>query len=140
MSLAANQLAQYNRNAILSATPIKLLTMLYDRLLLDLHRAEAAQTAANWQVASEQLLHAQAIVSELQSSLDLTAWDGAEGLFALYTYVNTALVNANITRDSALTRECIAHMEPLRASWHEAAGTAPSLGAAPVAPGGWSVA
>ena len=35
--------AQYNRDVILTATPTHLLTMLYDRLLLDLGRAEAAQ-------------------------------------------------------------------------------------------------
>ncbi|GAB3127338.1 flagellar export chaperone FliS [Glaciibacter psychrotolerans] len=140
MSRAANQLAQYNRNAIQSATPTQLLTMLYDRLLLDLHRAEAAQTVGDWTKASEQLLHAQDIVAELQSSLDLTAWSGAEGLFALYAYVNSALINANVNRDIALTHECISHLEPLRATWHEAAGALPSPGAPTPNAGGWNVA
>jgi len=122
--------SQYNRDAVLQATPVRLLTMLYDRLMLDLGRAEAAQLAANWPVATENLLHAQAIVSELASSLNVDVWDGGEGLLALYNYATNALVAANIHRDVERTRESIALLEPLRQSWHEAAQ---SLPAAPVA-------
>jgi flagellar secretion chaperone FliS len=113
--------SQYVREAVLSATPTRLLTMLYDRLLLDLNRAEAAQEQQNWGSASEQLLHAQAILSELTSSLNVELWDGAEGLRALYTYVTTALIAANTRKDVARTREAIALLDPLRAAWHEAA-------------------
>ena len=100
--------------------------MLYDRLLLDLGRAETAQQAANWPVASENLLHAQAIIAELISSLKTDAWDGADGLLGLYNYAFTALVNANIQRDPALTREAIELLEPLRQAWHEAAAAVPA--------------
>ncbi|GAA4674469.1 flagellar export chaperone FliS [Frondihabitans cladoniiphilus] len=120
----------YGREAVLSATPVRLLTMLYDRLLLDLGRAEAAQLGSSWQIASDNLLHAQAIVAELTSSLRVDLWDGAEGLQALYSYVRTALINANIHRDSSLTRECITLLEPLREAWHEAANLTPASGAA----------
>jgi flagellar secretion chaperone FliS len=113
--------SQYIREAVLSATPVRLLTMLYDRLLLDLNRAEAEQEQQNWGSASEQLLHAQAILSELSSSLKVELWDGAEGLRALYTYVSTALIAANTRKDVARTREGIALLEPLRTAWHEAA-------------------
>ncbi len=127
----AAQRSRYNRDAILSATPVRLLTMLYDRLLLDLNRAEAAQLRQDWQVASDNLVHAQAIVSELSTSLNIDAWDGGEGLFALYTYVSTAMMGANTNRDPARTRECIALLEPLRQTWHEAAGSLPAASAPP---------
>ncbi|TFC93911.1 flagellar export chaperone FliS [Cryobacterium breve] len=125
--------AQLNREAVLSATPVRLLTMLYDRLLLDLGRAEIAQNIEDWPVASENLLHAQAIVAELSTSLNVEAWEGGEGLFALYTYVSNALMSANIHRDVARTREGIALLEPLRQTWHEAADLLP---APPMAAGG----
>lgn len=135
MSLHASQISEYNRNAILSATPAQLLTMLYDRLLLDLERARLAQQAERWLDARVPLLHAQDIIAELQGSLDVAAWDGAPGLLALYDYVNTALVRANINRDVALTAECITLLEPLREAWHEAAA------GITIAPrGAWSVA
>lgn len=118
----------YGRNAILTASPAQLLTMLYDRLLLDLGRAEAAQQAGQWQAASEQLLHAQAIVTELIGSLRVDEWAGAEQLLALYQYVLAALVNANVHRDAAQVRECIDLLEPLRQAWHEAAQSLPAQG------------
>jgi flagellar protein FliS len=129
---------QYNRDAILSATPARLVTMLYDRLLLDLSRAEKAQQAQDWSAAAQNLIHAQAIVAELSSSLKLDAWDGAKGLFELYSYVSTTLVEANIRRDAERTRTCITLLEPLRDAWHQAAGeVAPVAPARASAPGGF---
>ena len=123
---SAAQRNQYLEDSVLSAPPARLLTMLYDRLLLDLGRAETAQQGANWPVASENLLHAQAIIAELVSSLKTDSWDGADGLIGLYNYAFTALVNANIQRDPALTREAIGLLEPLRQAWHEAAAAIPA--------------
>ena len=130
------QRSQYNRDAVLSATPVRLLTMLYDRLLLDLNRAEASQLVEDWELASENLLHAQAIVDELTESLNVEAWAGGDGLLALYTYASNALINANTRRDVASTRESIALLEPLRQTWHEAAATLPAQPASPANTGG----
>ena len=102
---------QYTRDAVLSASPARLLTMLYDRLLLDLRRAEAAQESADWQAASDNLLHAQDIIAELTATLRPGVWDGADGLRAIYEYVRVALVNANIHRDPERTREAITLLE-----------------------------
>lgn len=121
----ASQLSQYNNDAILSAPPARLLTMLYDRLLLDLGRAQFAQETANWDVAREKLLHAQAIVAELTGSLKLDTWDGAADLLGIYNYVMQALIGSNIQRDVELTKECIVLLEPLRQGWHEAAASLP---------------
>lgn len=111
----------YNRDSVLSASPARLLVMLYDRLLLDLARAETAQLGEDWPLASAQLLHAQEIVSELASSLRPEVWDGGPGLLAVYTYVLTGMAQANMHRDVVKTRECITLLEPLRLAWHEAA-------------------
>ena len=144
-AVVQRQRSEYAEQAVLSATPVQLVTMLYDRLLLDLARAEKAQVGQEWAAASEQLLHAQAIIAELTSSLRVDVWDGGEGLLALYGYTSTALVNANVHRDVALTREVTGLLEPLRQAWHEAAtslgggvaggaGTPAAAGAAAAAP------
>ena len=130
----AGQRNQYLADSVLSAPPARLLTMLYDRLLLDLARAETAQQSANWAVASENLLHAQAILTELSSSLNVDAWDGASGLLGIYNYASTALINANIQRDAGLTREAIDLLEPLRQTWHEAATAIPAAPAPAAVP------
>ena len=119
-SLAAAR-SLYNRDAVLNASPARLLTLLYDRLLLDLQRAEVAQLGEDWPVASAQLLHAQEIVTELMSSLRPEVWDGGPGLVAIYSYVLNAMIRANAGRDVVKTRECITLLEPLRTAWHEAA-------------------
>jgi flagellar protein FliS len=128
----AAQRNQYLADSVLSAPPARLLTMLYDRLLVDLARAEVDQNAGHWATASVHLLHAQAILNELSTSLNTDAWDGANSLLGIYNYASTALVNANIQRDAGLTREAINLLEPLRQTWHEAAAAVPS----PVTGGG----
>jgi flagellar protein FliS len=105
--------------------------MLYDRLLLDLRRAEAAQLTGDWQSASDNLLHAQDIIAELSATLRPSGWDGAEGLRGLYEYVRVALVGANIHRDPARTREAIALLTPLQEAWHAAADSLPDASSVP---------
>ena len=113
--------AQYNQDAILSASPSRLLTMLFDRLMLDLQRAEAAQSEQDWNRASGYLIHAQDIVAELAGSLDVERWDGGQNLLAIYLFSSTKLVSANVEHSIERTREVISIMEPLRQTWHEAA-------------------
>jgi flagellar protein FliS len=111
----------YANDAVLSASPVRLLTLLYDRLMHDLQRAAGAHESADWETMSANLLHAQAIIAELTSSLKVELWDGGEGLRALYVYCQTLLMNANVRRDATGIREAIEHLEPLRQAWHEAA-------------------
>lgn len=111
----------YLRETVLSATPAQLVTMLYDRLLVDLARAEACQVEGDWAGAGTHLLHAQDIVTELSNSLDVEAWSGGRDLLAIYTYVGSRLIAANVQRDVEITRECSAHLGPLRWAWLAAA-------------------
>lgn len=135
-NLAEARRAQYTNESVLSATPAQLVTMLYDRLMLDLHRAVAAQDAGTWDAAREQLLHAQAIVGELSSTLRIDVWDGGEGLLGIYNYASTALIQANVHRDVSATKDCIRILEPLRQAWHEAAGAMPATVQQPQTTGG----
>jgi flagellar protein FliS len=109
------------RESVLSATPAQLVTMLYDRLLLDLARAEAAQVSQDWPTASTNLVHAQDIVAELSSSLDVAAWTGGKDLLAIYAYLSKQLIAANVGRDVERTRECANLLGPLRWAWLAAA-------------------
>lgn len=114
---------QYREQAILSAGPARLLTMLYDRLLLDLDRGEAAQRAGDWQSANAELQHAQRIVTELSGSLT-DGWSGSADLRAVYGFLTTTLIGANVGRDPERTRTCRDLVAPLRDAWHAAAEAA----------------
>ena len=104
-----------------TASPTKLLTMLWDRLVLDLVVAEESLASTRPADAHERLLHAQDIVFELRSTLRLDAWDGAAGLAALFAYVEQRLVEANLRKDASLVAECRSLLEPLCSAVHEAA-------------------
>lgn len=119
----------YRDNAILSASPSRLLTMLYDRLIVDLTCAKDALDAEQFDVADYRLSHAIEIISTLAGSLRLDIWDGAEGLLGLYIYVSNALIHVRVNRDVQLVIEAIALMEPLREAWHQAAESLASAAA-----------
>lgn len=112
---------RYLDDTVATASPAKLLTMLYDRLVLDLLRAEDEQRAGRRGAAGPHLTHAQDIVAELVSSLDVTAWDGARQLMSVYTFLITELVAANVRGDADRTAACRELVEPLRDAWHQAA-------------------
>ncbi|MCA2213720.1 flagellar export chaperone FliS [Jidongwangia harbinensis] len=112
---------RYLADSVATASPAKLLMLLYDRLIVDLNRGEQALLAGDRAGANNHLKHAQDIVTELLVSLDQDAWEGAPGLASLYTFVGTELVNANIKGDAAKVESVRALMEPLRDTWREAA-------------------
>ena len=115
------QRARYVQDAIVTATPARLLTMLYDRLVRDLRGAELAIMAGDHDEVNSLLIHAQDIVLELQSTLNLDEWSGARGLNELYSFVYSELIQANIRKDERRVDVCLNIIEPLQAAWHEAA-------------------
>ena len=111
---------RYLQDSISTASPAKLLLMLYDRLVLDLIKGEDALRGGAREEAHERLTHAQEIVLELRTSLDVDAWSGAPALANLYGWMLTELIGAN----TAAAAACRALVEPLRDAWREAAAAA----------------
>ena len=120
---AASLRARYMGDTVTTASPQRLLVMLYDRLALDLERGQAALIAGDRDAASDQLQHAQEIVMELQSSLKVELWDGGPRLAALYTWLLTELIAANVKGDLRRIADCRKIVEPLRDAWREAAAS-----------------
>lgn len=111
--------ARYLADSVATASPAKLLVMLYDRLVVDLNRGEQALLAGDRPEANTHLKHAQDIVTELHVSLDLDAWDGAAGLASLYAFAENELITANIRGDAAKVAAVRTLIEPLRDTWRE---------------------
>jgi flagellar protein FliS len=118
---AASLRARYLGDQISTASPQRLLVMLYDRLALDLERAHTALTEGDRQEANAQLQHAQDIVIELHSSLRVDVWDGGPRLAAIYTWLRSELVRANLRGNARIVADCQRIVEPLREAWTEAA-------------------
>ena len=115
---------RYLQDSINTASPAKLLLMLYDRLVVDLIHGEEAVRAGDRARANDKLTHAQEIVMELRVSLDVEAWSGAPGLANLYGFLLTELIGANIARDPDRVATCRGQIESLRDAWREAAAAA----------------
>lgn len=112
---------RYVGDSVATASPARLVTMLYDRLVRDLTRAEAAIGTRDLAGANDQLVHAQEIVWELAAGLDATKWDGGPALASLYQFLLTELLAANVAKDAARVAGCRKLVEPLRQAWHHAA-------------------
>ena len=121
MTTAQHARSRYATAAVSTASPARLLVMLYDRLVRDLVTAEQALASGDLSMMGQELLHAQDIVLELRTSLDLTVWDGAQGLADLYSWLHAELIQANVKKDAARIASCRSLVEPLRDAWRTAA-------------------
>lgn len=112
---------RYVGDSVATASPARLVTMLYDRLVRDLTTAEAALAEGSIEVTNSNLIHAQEIVWELAAGLDPTKWSGGPALAALYQFILSELLEANVKKDAAKVASVRALVEPLREAWHQAA-------------------
>lgn len=112
---------RYVGDAVLTASPARLLVMLVDRLALDIERAVFALGVDDAAFADENFRHAQEIIIELRASLDVTAWDGAAQMGQIYDFLLQECMRANVKRDKDMAAGCLVIAEEIRATWTEAA-------------------
>jgi flagellar protein FliS len=123
--------AAYVSSSVDTMSPARMIVALYERLAVDLVRAQRAIAESDPATAHECLLHAQAIVTELHDSLDAEHWPAARSLKDVYVFLLFELVAANVEKNGDRVAACHSLVVPLRDAWNEAAGIVPS-----VAPGG----
>lgn len=112
---------QYQSAATDTAGPAQLVLMLYDGALVRLEMAGTAIAERRFDAAHEAMMRAQAIVDELNVTLDMEQGGPiAANLRQLYSYCSTRLVEANITKDATIVAEVATHLSGLRDAWHQA--------------------
>ena len=119
--MTKNARATYLDASIATASPARLLVMLFDRLVLDVQRGLDAQRRGDFEETHPQLTHAQDIVMELQSSLRADEFKGGYDLAALYSFLHRQLVLANIRKDAVITDEVLTLVTDLCDAWRQAA-------------------
>jgi|tagenome__1003787_1003787.scaffolds.fasta_scaffold19955966_2 flagellar protein FliS len=120
---------RYMNDAVSTVSPAKLVLMLYDRLVKDLEDAEEAISGRQVATASDKLVHAQDIIMELHSGLNVEVWSGGPGLASLYLWFHGELIRANVAKDAKLVATVRKQIEPLRDAWHQAAAAPVDAGA-----------
>jgi flagellar protein FliS len=121
MTTAAAMRARYARDGKTTASPNRLLLMLWDRLVLDVEVGVTAMREKDFATSSKRLQNAQAILMQLRSTLDLEKWPAGRSTADLYVFLYQELVAANIGRDSERARTTIPMLRSLRDTWHKAA-------------------
>lgn len=114
----ANQNAynQYRTTAIQTASPGRLLIMLYDGLLLSLKQAKEAIDAKNSGESHRYLVKAQDIVDELMISLNMD-YEISHHLYQLYDFWKYQLVQANIKKDHQTIDSVLGLVAEMRETW-----------------------
>ncbi|KMY29192.1 flagellar biosynthesis protein FliS [Lysinibacillus xylanilyticus] len=108
----------YKQNSVTTASPGELTLMLYNGCLKFLHKAKLAIQDKNIQGKNTNLQKAQAIISELMSTLNMDI-EISKNMMALYEYMNTRLVEANIRNDISIIEEVEGLVTEFRDTWKE---------------------
>lgn len=113
--------AAYRRNAILTASPSKLVQLLYEGAITNLERTRHALSDPKTKrsaAAGESLGRAFGIIGELRSALDFEAGGKiAQDLDALYEYSLHELATANTTREPQHVDHTLRVMRTLKEGW-----------------------
>jgi len=110
--------SSYRQVGVQSGTPLELVVMLYDGALRFVAAAQAALERRDIAARAAAVSRALAILSELQSTLDLErGGELAERLDQLYTYLTGRLVDASFHQDANALEEVARLLRPLRDAW-----------------------
>ncbi|TME90838.1 MAG: flagellar export chaperone FliS [Chloroflexi bacterium] len=112
----------YRQTQAQTAAPGELVVMLYRGASRFVASAIDAIEARDIQATHNNLVRAQAIISELRDTLDAgRGGELAKKLGQIYDYLNSRLVEANLHKDAQPAREVASLLRELLPAWEEAA-------------------
>jgi len=114
-----NPYQQYKQTAVATASPEKLILMLYEGGLRFLKQADEAIEHNNLVEAGKAIGKTQEVVGELISSLNPEAGEVSKNLQSLYTYINGRLIEANLKKDRQIVKEILGMFQEFHATWSE---------------------
>jgi flagellar secretion chaperone FliS len=112
----------YTESSVLTATPEQLVVMLYDGAIRFLTQAAAALRAGDRQQSTARLRRAEAIIAELNMTLDMQRGGEVAGrLRSIYLFAKRHLIEAQLKSDPERIDHVIGLLSELRESWAELA-------------------
>jgi flagellar protein FliS len=134
----------YQTQQVMTASPAKLVAMLYDKAILSLREAIHAIEKGDIQTRFNANKRAGDIITHLWTTLDTErGGEIAANLSRLYSFMLGRLTFVDVRNDPEPAREVITLLEPLRDSWtqlaHGATAAAPSPAKGAAVAGGFSV-
>jgi flagellar secretion chaperone FliS len=111
---------QYHRQSVLTAPPVKIVALLYEKVIRCLSLAEAGLADRHFDSVSRNIGQAQEIIGELLSALNYESGGTvARDLQRLYTFALENMMNANIERNSAMLAQVRRVLTTLHEAWDE---------------------
>lgn len=111
----------YLENAIMTASPAKLVEMLYEKSVELLKESKELIEKELFLEANDRIKRVQDILMELNASLDMEKGGQiAQSLRSLYLYMYRTLVEGNIKKDIKKIEEILGYFEELLAAWRSA--------------------
>jgi flagellar secretion chaperone FliS len=112
----------YKESAVLTAPPERLVVMLYDGIRRFLYQATIAMREGNVELTNNRLQRAEAIIDELNNTLDMSAGEVAERLRALYVFSKRHLMQARLKRSPEMIEEVSRLLDTVGDAWRQIAG------------------
>lgn len=114
-------LKQYQKNEVETASPEKILILLYDGAIQFLNKAKIAMEQKNIPEIHNNIIGCENIILEFINTVDEeNGGDFAVRIKALYEYFYNTLVQANLKKDVTKIDEVLKHLVDLRATWKQA--------------------
>jgi len=114
-----NPYAKIKQNSIFTASPQELTLMLYNGAIKFANQAVQAIHNDNPKEAHAKIIRVEDIIQEFMGSLDYT-YTVANDMKLMYDYMNSRLVEANISKDAEIIEEIIGLLREFRDTWKEA--------------------
>lgn len=110
---------RYRQTRVETAGPLKLIIMMYEGALRFINLAKKAIEERDFMSANASLQRAQAIIDELNFSLNMEAGEIAVNLRQLYDFINSKLIEANIKKDAGILDQVSVLLNDLKSAWVE---------------------
>lgn len=123
---------RYREVAVKTANPLQLIVMLYDAAICSLQEAQEHIRNKNIAARASAINRCTAIISELQSCLDLkNGGEIASSLDRLYDYMRRRIFTANVEQSAQPLQETEALLGNLRSAWCELVSQNPVMAPLP---------
>ena len=114
-------LSAYQQSSAQGASPIGLVLSLYDTILRDFRRADAAINKGDVETRVSELNHALVVIAHLQSVLDFEhGADAAKRFNSFYEITRGMILSVNVDTNRDTLQKLIQMYSSTRQAWHQA--------------------
>lgn len=124
MNPYANARQAYAEASVMTASPEQLVVMLYDGAIRFLRQSAEQMRAGRREQSRNRMRRAEAIIDELNTSLDMSHGEIPTRLRSIYLFCKRRLIHANVHTDPAAIDGVVELLVDLREAWDGVAGSA----------------